>query len=127
MKNSAGFYIFLCVTVSFLTQRILASIKVTAISDSIFIIILMTISVVYTVLVNTRNSFGRKLNIISSIIMLMMGFCISISSILIDVFPRFSDQHVILVSIVVAIGGIGFFAMIVFIIWASKKFSNRKG
>lgn len=126
MKNSRGFYIFLGVSILFLTQRILASIKVTSVSDSIGTIVLMTLGIGYTVYVNRKNSFGKKLNIISSITFLMMCLGLSISSILIDSFPHFSDEHIILTLIIGSFGVVGFFAMLIILVWISNHYSKSK-
>lgn len=124
MNKNRGFYISLSLMVPIITYKILEYLGVSSITDILAIIVLAGSSVAYTIFVNSKNAFGRKINIFSSAIMLMAGFGISISTTLINSFPHFSSEHTIVVLIIGGLGVIGVIAAIIFWIWNFNKYSK---
>lgn len=126
MKGKQGLYASLILIISISTQRILGLKGLTTASIIFVAILAMTLSISFTVFVNRRNAFGGKLNIISSAIMLAMGTFLSISMIIYGCFSRFSDEHVILTSIIALLAVVSFFVAVIFWVWNVKKYSKNQ-
>lgn len=58
--------------------------------------------------------------------MLAMGIFLSISMIIYGCFPRFSDEHVILTSIIALLAVLSFFVAVIFWVWNVKKYSKNQ-
>jgi fumarate reductase subunit D len=114
----------------FLTQIFLRAIGGTRFSVQISVTVLLLVSVLfsYGMISNKNKIFGLKLNIITSLLMLIMCIIISIEIIYNDCFPEIAKTHQLLTLTIYLSELISFIAFVTFIAVATsitKKNKNK--
>lgn len=129
MKDNKVVLVSVGVITMMITKMILSSIGVYVLSTVFIVMLVMTSSIIYTVYANVHGRnflFGIKLNVVTSISMVFTSFSMSVSIVIIQCFPKYSDEHPILTLIVIVISLLSFFSCMIVWIVVSKIVTNKK-